>query len=217
MPLTACQNEDDGFAGDDDAQTGDDDDYVPLPPCEQYLACVSAVDPGVLDEQTSLYGPDGTCWDSEDAAVCEQACLDARFYYEIDHAAVDACWDGENPNTFHLFGSSCDWEWTVGSCYLSYPINYASTHFRATTAGGPEQQFTFLGSFADGENAWSFNTQCEVDIREFVCEQQEADDSPEVWMFSGTFAEDYRTADWLLTVHYNDYEYTCNFIGQQMN
>jgi hypothetical protein len=47
--------------------------------CQRYIGCLGAFYPDALAVELSAYGPDGLCWDSDDAtrAACTQACQTA--------------------------------------------------------------------------------------------------------------------------------------------
>ncbi len=203
--LLSCDPADGGLTAEDadSAAAG-----MPLAECEQFLACVAAVDAGTLDEQTALYGPDGTCWDGQ-AAACDQACDGARLAYESVHPIVPACWDDGDPDPLYLFGEGEGWSWDVGACSLVSHITGADTVFE-----GPDHtEFIFHGTISDEQYEWPFSTRCGFSGYEFECEDHDVENVPDVWSFSGEFAGDFQSADWQLTVDYEGAVYPCYLSG----
>lgn len=56
--LTACSNEGSGTKSQ----------------CEAYLGCLTATDEDGIEAETERFGPDGTCFEDEDAGACQQEC-----------------------------------------------------------------------------------------------------------------------------------------------
>ena len=206
--LVACGAADD-VLDDDDSSTDDDDDQAPVSDCVELLACVAAVDAGSLDEQTAIYGPDGSCWDGEDPAQCDEDCWDARLTYELLHPTVAACWDDGSPSPLAIFGAGVRWYWMVDSCSLVAHITEADSEL----SGNGFSTFVFQGAIANATDEWAFSTNCSFEGRDFGCDDFVASDVSEVWSFSGAFAEDFLTAEWLLTVDYDGIEFPCSFDG----
>jgi hypothetical protein len=129
----ACAGGKDADEDDDTTATGDDTDTTPpqtleqTEACEDYVACVSAVDPDGLGAVLDTYGPSGTCWTDgqETADVCDDACAGALDDLRDEHPREEAC--GGTPSA--CVGADGTWSFTFevvdGNCELSettYPL-----------------------------------------------------------------------------------------------
>jgi hypothetical protein len=67
-----------GGGGGGGSSTGGDEQ--PREVCDGYLQCLGSVDPERFAAEHTVYGPDGTCWEtgSQFAGVCASACTEAR-------------------------------------------------------------------------------------------------------------------------------------------
>jgi len=209
-------NNNGGDDDDDNDDNGDDDDggSNQTQTCIQFLACVEAVDPGVLAEQEQLFGPGSACWDNEvDAVACGEACNGGLIAYELLYPTVDICWNDGNPDAQLIFPSNTAWDRTARPSCQAY-MDYGETDLRGTST----LEFRMDGSIVDlYQDQWFFETTCTFAARSFNCELYQNQGPTFEWAISGSFHEGFQTAEMMLLESYDGTDYPCEFDGVLVN
>jgi len=210
LVFLGCPSGNDDDAGDDDS-SGDDGTIEQSQVCADYLECAEVVTPSAMETLLEAYGPDGTCWDSQEAAdLCDEACGVAMAELLGQHPATPECMGDGDLTSLAVLGSGAEWRWEDRAyCDLEAYI------LLTTMYGTEDLSFTMdvelIAHSSEFAEEWTGRPCTMNEDHTFSCNRWWGNEYK--YDFEGTFSSHWKSAEAVLTEHEDDWSDSCEFDG----